>query len=93
MVPIMLIFKNSKLTKMTNKDKQNHIFQKNKPCEIFGTDIYLYLYLYLHLYLYLYLYIYIIYRYLNLYVYIYIYLYIYLRSESHLLLERENYLL
>ena len=30
----MLTFMNSKLTKMTGKDKQNHIFQKSKPYEI-----------------------------------------------------------
>ena len=32
----MLTFMNSKLTKMTRKDKQNHIFQKSKPYEIFS---------------------------------------------------------
>ena len=29
---------NSKLTKMTGKDKQNHIFQKSKSYEISNTD-------------------------------------------------------
>ena len=37
----MLTFMNSKLTKMTGKDKQNHIFQKSKSYEKFSTDIYL----------------------------------------------------
>ena len=32
---------NSKLIKMTGKDKQNHIFQKSKSCEISSTDIYI----------------------------------------------------
>ena len=36
----MLTFMNSKLTKMTGKDKQNHIFQKIKSYEIFSTGIY-----------------------------------------------------
>ena len=36
----MLSFMNSKLTKMTGKDKQNHIFQKSKSYEISSTDIY-----------------------------------------------------
>ena len=35
----MLTFMNSKLTKMTGKDKQNHIFQKSKSYEISSTDI------------------------------------------------------
>ena len=35
----MLSFMNSKLTKMTGKDKQNHIFQKSKSYEIIGTVI------------------------------------------------------
>ena len=30
MVPIMLTFMNSNITKMTGKDQQNHIFQKSK---------------------------------------------------------------
>ena len=34
----MLSFMNSKLTKMTGKDKQNHIFQKSKSYEISNTD-------------------------------------------------------
>ena len=37
----MLSFMNSKLTKMTGKDKQNHIFQKSKSYEISSTDIYI----------------------------------------------------
>ena len=37
----MLSFMNSKLTKMTGKDKQNHIFQKSKSCETSSTDIYI----------------------------------------------------
>ena len=37
----MLGFINSKLTKMTGKDKQSHIFQKSKPYEIIGTVIYI----------------------------------------------------
>ena len=36
----MLSFMNSKLTKMTDKDKQNHIFQKSKSYEISSTDMY-----------------------------------------------------
>ena len=32
---------NSKLTKMTGKEKQNHIFQKSKSYEISITDIYI----------------------------------------------------
>ena len=37
----MLTFMNSKLTKMTGKDKQNHIFQKSKSYEISSTVIYI----------------------------------------------------
>ena len=37
----MLSFMNSKLTKMTGKGKQNHIFQKSKPYEISSTVIYI----------------------------------------------------
>ena len=37
----MLNFMNLKLTKMTGKDKQNHIFQKSKSYEISSTDIYI----------------------------------------------------
>ena len=37
----MLRFMNSKLTKMTGKDKQNHIFQKSKSYEISSTVIYI----------------------------------------------------
>ena len=37
----MLRFMNSKLTKMTGKGKQNHIFQKSKPYEISSTVIYI----------------------------------------------------
>ena len=37
----MLTFMNSKLTKMTGKDKQNHIFQKRKYYEISSTDLYI----------------------------------------------------
>ena len=37
----MLSFLNSKLTKMTSKDKQNWIFQKSKFCEISSTVIYI----------------------------------------------------
>ena len=37
----MLTFMNSKLTKMTGKDKQNHIFQKSKSYKISSTDIYI----------------------------------------------------
>ena len=43
----MLTFMNSKLTKMTGKDKQNHIFQKSKSYEISSTDIYIYIYIYI----------------------------------------------
>ena len=32
---------NSKLTKMTGKDKQNHILQKSKSDKIFSTVIYI----------------------------------------------------
>ena len=35
----MLTFMNSKLTKMTDKDKQNHIFQKSKSYEISSIDL------------------------------------------------------
>ena len=37
----MLSFMNSKLTKMTGKDKQNHIFQKSKSYEISSIAIYI----------------------------------------------------
>ena len=37
----MLSFMNSKLTKMTGKGKQNHIFQKSKSYEISSTVIYI----------------------------------------------------
>ena len=37
----MLNFMNSKLTKMTGKGKQNHIFQKSKSYEISSTVIYI----------------------------------------------------
>ena len=37
----MLSFLNSKLTKMTGKGKQNHIFQKSKSYEISSTVIYI----------------------------------------------------
>ena len=37
----MLNFLNSKLTKMTGKGKQNHIFQKSKSYEISSTVIYI----------------------------------------------------
>ena len=37
----MLSFMNSRLTKMTGKDKQNHIFQKSKSYEIFIAVIYI----------------------------------------------------
>ena len=37
----MLSFMNSKLTKMTGKDKQNHIFEKSKSYEISSTVIYI----------------------------------------------------
>ena len=37
----MLSFMNSKLTKMTGKDKQNHIFQKSKSYEISRTVLYI----------------------------------------------------
>ena len=43
---IMLTFMNSKLTKMTGKDKQDHIFQKCKSYE--------YIYIYIHTYIYIY---------------------------------------
>ena len=36
----MLTFMNSKLTKMTGKDKQNHISQKSKSYEISSADPY-----------------------------------------------------
>ena len=36
----MLSFMYSKLTKMTGKSKQNHIFRKSKSYEIFSTVIY-----------------------------------------------------
>ena len=41
--PVMLTWMSSKLTKMAGKDKQNHIFQKSKSCEISSTDIYIYI--------------------------------------------------
>ena len=37
----MQTFMKSKLTKMTGKDKQNHIFQKSKSYEMSSTDIYI----------------------------------------------------
>ena len=37
----MLSFMNSKLTKMTGKGKQNHIFQKSKSYEISSTIIHI----------------------------------------------------
>ena len=37
----MMTFMNSKLTKMTGKDKQSHIFQKSKSYEISSTGIYI----------------------------------------------------
>ena len=37
----MLTFINSKLFKMTGKDKQNHIFQKRKSYEISSSHIYI----------------------------------------------------
>ena len=37
----MLSFMNSKLTKMTGKGKENHIFQKSKSYEISGTVTYI----------------------------------------------------
>ena len=37
----MLSFRNPKLTQMTGKGKQNHIFQKSKPYEISITVIYI----------------------------------------------------
>ena len=37
----MLTFMNSKLTKMTGKDKQNRIFQKSKSYEISSAVIYI----------------------------------------------------
>ena len=37
----MLSFMNSKLTKMTGKDKQNNIFEKSKSYEISSTVIYI----------------------------------------------------
>ena len=37
----MLSFMNSKLTKMTGKGKQNHIFQKSKSYEISSTVRYI----------------------------------------------------
>ena len=47
----MLIFMNLKLTKMTGKDKQSHIFQKNKPYEMSSTE-YIYIYIYIYIYMY-----------------------------------------
>ena len=35
----MLTFMNSKLNKMTGKDKENYIFEKRKSHEISSTDI------------------------------------------------------
>ena len=40
-MPFVLTFIKSKLTKMTGKDKQNHIFRKSKSYEISSTDIYI----------------------------------------------------
>ena len=37
----MLSFMNSKQIKMTGKEKQNHIFQKSKFCEISSTVVYI----------------------------------------------------
>ena len=45
----MLIFMNSKLTKMSGKDKQNHIFQKSKSYEISSTDTDIYLSVQVHI--------------------------------------------
>ena len=54
---------NSKQTKITGKDKQNHIFQKRY------IDIYIYIYIYIYIDRYIYIYIYI-----DRYIYIYIYI-------------------
>ena len=40
---------NSKLTKMSGKDKQNHIFQKSKSYEISSTDTDIYLSVQVHI--------------------------------------------
>ena len=63
---------NSKLTKITGKDKQNYIFQKSKFYEISTADIYIYIYTYIHTYIhtYIYIYIYICISYIFIYVYI-----------------------
>ena len=46
-------------TKMTGKNKQNHIFQKSKSYEISRTDIYIYIYVYIiYIYMSIYLSIY-----------------------------------
>ena len=37
----MLSFMNSKLIKITSKEKQNHVFQKSKSYEISSADIYI----------------------------------------------------
>ena len=37
----MLSFMNPKLTKMTGKEKQNHIIQKSKSFEIFSKFVYI----------------------------------------------------
>ena len=47
---ITLTFMNSKLTKMSSKDKQNYIFQKSRSYEISSTDI-LYIYTYIYIYI------------------------------------------
>ena len=55
-MPIILTFMNSKLTKMTEKDKQNLIFQKSKSCEISSKKYrYIYIYIYINIYIYIYI--------------------------------------
>ena len=62
----MLTFMNLKLTKMTGKDKQSHIFQKSKLYEMPSTE-YIYIYIYIYMYV-LYIYIYILARTENIFV-------------------------
>ena len=49
----MLTFMNSKLTKMIDKDNQNHIFQKSKPYEISSISSIRNMYPYIHINIYL----------------------------------------
>ena len=56
-MPIMLTFMNSKIAKMTGKDKQKHIFQKLKSYDIQSADIYIIEYTYIYIYIYIYIFV------------------------------------